>query len=96
MRIIARLTDKISNIVIRKAPKDWPLKLIAQTRHEVLRHLYKNKSISSEKTLISLTSYPPRYDTLEFTLKCLLSQTVQPKVVLWLYKEDAKNCPLAS
>lgn len=39
--------------------------------------------------IVSLTSYPKRYDTLPYTLKCLLTQTVRPdKVVLWIAHAD--------
>jgi hypothetical protein len=39
--------------------------------------------------IVSLTSYPARFPTLPLTLKCLLSQTVNPdRVILWIAHED--------
>lgn len=93
MNIIARLIDKISNLIIKMMPNDLSLKIITKFRYKLLRHIYTNKYISTEKIIISLTSYPPRFKILEHTLMCLLSQTIQPKVVLWIYEEDARTLP---
>ena len=39
--------------------------------------------------IISLTSYPDRYECLPLTLNCLLSQTVMPdKIILWIGYQD--------
>ncbi|BAV48116.1 glycosyltransferase [Mesorhizobium loti] len=44
--------------------------------------------------IVSLTSYPKRFETLHLTLRCLLSQTVVPdRVVLWLTSEHAAQLP---
>lgn len=44
--------------------------------------------------IVNLTSYPPRYPTLELTLKSLLLQSVRPdKLVLWLYQHDIPRLP---
>ena len=46
--------------------------------------------------IVSLTSYPPRFTTLLLTLKCLLSQTVKPDVmVLWIAENDREVLPPA-
>ena len=38
--------------------------------------------------IISLTSFPARYDTLHLTLKSLMGQSVRPdRVILWLAEE---------
>lgn len=44
--------------------------------------------------IVSLTSYPPRYPSLLPTLKCLLTQSMRPDlVILWVTPEDAKQLP---
>lgn len=47
-----------------------------------------------KELIISLTSYPPRYDTLRMTLECLLTQTIRPnRVILWIAYEDIDLLP---
>jgi hypothetical protein len=42
------------------------------------------------KLIVSLTSYPPRFTTLDLTIKSLLDQSIKPdKVVLWVADGDA-------
>lgn len=44
--------------------------------------------------VVSLTSYPPRYQTLALTLKSLLTQSVKPKsIVLWIARGEAATLP---
>lgn len=44
--------------------------------------------------IISLTSYPPRFDTLHLTLKSLLDQSIKPdRVILWIAEEDFDELP---
>lgn len=44
--------------------------------------------------IVSLTSYPPRYGSLHLTLRCLLSQSVQPDhVILWIAEADMSALP---
>ncbi|WP_158914599.1 glycosyltransferase family 2 protein [Caulobacter sp. S45] len=44
--------------------------------------------------VVSLTSYPPRFATLDLTLRSLLLQTVQPDhVVLWIANQDMDALP---
>ena len=44
--------------------------------------------------VVSLTSYPQRYETLGLTIKSLLLQSVRPeKLILWISHEDAKQLP---
>ena len=46
------------------------------------------------KLVLSLTSYPRRYETLDLTLRTLLSQDMAPdEVVLWLACEDRASLP---
>lgn len=45
--------------------------------------------------IVSLTSYPKRFDTLDQTLRCLLRQTVKPdRTVLYLAFEDERLLPV--
>ena len=46
--------------------------------------------------IVSLTSYPPRFRTLDLTLRCLLTQTVRPdRVILWIAEDDVAKLPPA-
>ncbi len=46
------------------------------------------------RLIISLTSYPPRFDKLFLTLKCLICQTVKPdEIVLWVTEGDLSKLP---
>jgi hypothetical protein len=46
--------------------------------------------------IVSLTSYPPRFRTLDLTLRCLLTQTVRPdRVMLWIAEADMAKLPPA-
>lgn len=43
----------------------------------------------SAPLIVSLTSYPARFPSLHFTLKCLLSQSLSPdRVILWIANSD--------
>lgn len=44
--------------------------------------------------VVTLTSYPPRFPTLEWTLKSILDQTVRPDhTILWLTEQDLSCLP---
>jgi hypothetical protein len=44
--------------------------------------------------IVSLTSYPPRFATLRFTLGTLLDQTVKPdRIILWIASADMAGLP---
>jgi hypothetical protein len=46
------------------------------------------------KLIVSLTSYPPRYPTLDLTLRCLLNQDIAPDaLILWIADDDLKSLP---
>ena len=48
----------------------------------------------NSKLVISLTSYPQRFNTLANTLRCLLNQTVTPDhIVLWIAHKDKALLP---
>ena len=50
----------------------------------------------SAPLIVSLTSFPARYETLALTLKCLLSQSARPdRVILWVAAEHQANLPRA-
>ena len=57
------------------------------------RLTFKTKN-KNKKLIISLTSFPKRFKTLNLTLITLITQSVMPyKVVLWIYKKDYKYLP---
>ncbi|HVM21673.1 MAG TPA: glycosyltransferase [Sphingomicrobium sp.] len=46
------------------------------------------------RMIVSLTSYPPRFGTLELTLNSLLEQTIMPdEIVLWIADQDMPKLP---
>jgi hypothetical protein len=46
------------------------------------------------KLVVSLTSYPPRFPTLDLTLRCLLNQDMAPDaLVLWIAHNDMSALP---
>lgn len=79
-----------------------PSRIQGRYQHRVLPHLLANwvtfsflmrrkgKAHSLPSTLIiSLTSYPARFNKLHLTLKCLLSQSMAAdKVILWIAYQD--------
>lgn len=81
--------------------KDLPLKYTAPARVcdqwrnvEQLRQLSAGHTLPSS-LIVNLTSYPPRFQTLELTLKSLLLQSLKAdKVVLWLYQNDLPQLPV--
>ncbi|MCH8493125.1 MAG: tetratricopeptide repeat protein [Idiomarina sp.] len=48
----------------------------------------------SQRLVVSLTSYPKRFNTLSNSLRCLLNQTITPDhIVLWIAHEDKEQLP---
>jgi hypothetical protein len=48
----------------------------------------------AHKLIISLTSYKPRFKTLDLTLECILNQTVKPdRILLWVDEPDVPFIP---
>lgn len=46
------------------------------------------------RLIVSLSSYAPRFSTLDLTLRCLLSQSVRPDaIILWLHEGDRDRLP---
>jgi hypothetical protein len=59
----------------------------------LLNLIFKTKN-KNKKLIISLTTFPKRFKTLNLTLITLITQSVMPyKVVLWIYKKDYKYLP---
>jgi hypothetical protein len=57
---------------------------------------YGHAKRSGPGVVVSLTSYPPRFDTLHLTLKSLLSQSFVPdRIVLWIARADMVLLPAA-
>ena len=60
----------------------------------ILRGVPRRSSPLPSPLVISLTSFPPRYTSLELTLKCLLTQSIKcDRVVLWIAAADAPLLP---
>lgn len=59
----------------------WRLRSQAKPRHSLRRRL-----------VVSLTSFPPRYNVLPLTLKCLLMQSIRPDaLILWIAYDDLQH-----
>ena len=51
-------------------------------------NFFKKHSLDKE-LVVSLTSYPSRFNILPITIQSLLNQTVKPdRIILWLYEKD--------
>lgn len=51
-----------------------------------------NKNLRDKKLLISLTTYPARFNFVYLTLESLMNQSVKPdKIILWLSQEEVIN-----
>lgn len=67
-------------------PFIWNLKV------DYLIHQTKIKHQLPAPLIVSLTSYPARFNTLAKTLKCLLNQSIMPdKVILWIATDDKEK-----
>ena len=80
-----------TNIILclRKLLNNDNLKLsekIIRDKSNILENLY------ADKLIVSLTSYPARINSVEFTIKSILEQSYKaPKVILWLAEEQFPN-----
>ena len=46
------------------------------------------------KLILSLTSYPPRFDKLHLTIKTMLNQSIRPdNIILWIARDDMERLP---
>jgi hypothetical protein len=84
--------------LVRHAPNPYPLTADDQTESFADFFIFE-KHPSRKHTLpghlvVSLTSYPKRFPTLELTLRRILQQSVQPdEAVLWISTEDRQHLP---
>jgi hypothetical protein len=76
----------------------WKLESLAYeawTRVMPIRTGKKIKNLDRD-LIVSLTSYEPRFKKLILTLKCLLSQDVEPdRIILWVSYEDHAKIPIS-
>ncbi len=57
-----------------------------------IESLSLNKTPRDYKLVFTLTSFPDRIDTVQYTLKTLFSQSMKPdRVILWLAREEFEN-----
>lgn len=67
------------------------MKLFARLKRRVGINVNGSQK-SSGRFIVSLTSFPPRFDALLIALESLLNQNNRPdKIVLWLSKEELEN-----
>lgn len=60
----------------------------------LIRPNFPKKHSLDAELIVSLTSYPKRFDILPTTINSLLNQTVAPdRIILWLYREDFDLLP---
>jgi hypothetical protein len=84
--------------LVRHAPNPHPLTVDDQTESFADFFIFERQP-SRKHTLpghlvVSLTSYPRRFPTLELTLRRILQQSVQPdETVLWISTEDRQHLP---
>jgi hypothetical protein len=61
----------------------------------VSRHVTPRPHGLGAPLIVSLTSYPKRYDILHLTLTCLLCQTIVPdEIILWISDADFDELPV--
>jgi hypothetical protein len=66
---------------------------IVNCRWLIYRHC-RSRTPMDARVIVSLTSYPKRFDALLPTLKTILLQSVRPeKVILWIANEDINALP---
>lgn len=75
-----------------KLPDDWNTTMFNMMLRA--RPLEIKKHGLPSDLVISITSYPDRFDTLHLTLACLLNQTIMPdRLVLWIAHQDREALP---
>lgn len=76
--------------------KYWKLESFCaeqKVKYQKLRPAKQRHSLTDDLT-VSLTSYPPRFNTLYMTLKTLVNQSVRPdRLVLWVAEGDYRQLP---
>jgi FkbM family methyltransferase len=82
-RIYGRIRRECQRILSRMQILEWKASVRFTFRRPGKKHNLPSPVI------ISLTSYPARFNTLHLTLKCLLSQSIAPdRVILWIAHQD--------
>jgi hypothetical protein len=84
--------------LVRYIPNRWPLADDDRSQSFadffIFERMPPRKHTMPGHLVVSLTSYPKRFPTLELTLRRILQQSVQPdETVLWLTEEDKKQLP---
>lgn len=82
---------------VRHAPRDLSRELRARFKAAKMRRTSPKPGKPHTlpgKLVVSLTSYPPRFETLDLTLHCLLRQDMAPdEIVLWIAHNDRASLP---
>lgn len=70
---------------------------VSRARRETMRRdITPREHELNAPLIVSVTSYPKRFDVLHLTLTCLLNQTIKPDMVmLWVAEDDFKYLPEA-
>ena len=97
--MIKTLMRRATTLALRLAPGDLGIRLRATRQWNEYRRRYPGPRSSCIHTLpgeliVTLTSYPPRFPTLSFTLRSLIEQSVRPdRIALWIAEDDADKLP---
>jgi hypothetical protein len=105
-RVHTATIDKIIDRLRRRYHRlRWQLYCRTYLRAQWAKVLIACRSVSERRArphglpaqlIVSLTSYPPRFPTLPFTLRSLLQQTVRADhVILWIAYQDMPRLPKA-
>lgn len=86
-KLVDKLQKKVNFIIqwhVMPIFLEWKVNL-----HFILQSKPSKFHGLGSSVIVSLTSYPPRFEKLPLTLKCLLSQNmVADKIILWIAYED--------
>lgn len=76
---------ELAKLTVQKSFKEY-----VNLRWMRRKYIERERHNLPSKLIVSVTSFPARYPTLPLTLKCLLTQSVQPDhVILWLSEKEA-------
>ena len=74
--------------------------ILMASKYSILSLFSRKIGINKQKKrhpsiIVSLTTYPDRFNVVHLAIESLLNQTIKPnKIVLWLSKEEVKKFPL--
>jgi len=72
----------------------WAILYAIKTQNAYKKYTKGGQHVLPQKLIVSLTSFPPRFGTLDLTLKCLFLQDVSPdKIILWVAEDDKAQLP---